>query len=130
MPKQKEWRGGRLVIANILASDQEAIDLIQELHGHNAKSGAVRYALRQFSEAQKTQKLERMCIKVRREGCQGTKEHINFMMSAIRVPVKLGVEDNASLELLKTRWELDSFAQVVRLALRYVQATEGAKAKA
>jgi len=123
MPKNLKER---LVIANMLDSDQEAIEAIQSAHGHNAKSGAIRYALRQLSAIERNgnKKIERLCIRVRREGCQGTPEHDYFMANAQRLPVKLGKTDNSHLELLKGRWELDSFAQVVRLALRYVHSVE------
>lgn len=106
---------GRLVIATVSDNEVEAVDHIMDEYGHNARSGAIRFALRLLARAHRgNQDVETIASQVRRESCGGKRPSERH-----RVPVNLSPDDSDILEDLKDRWELDSFAQVVRVALRY-----------
>jgi hypothetical protein len=113
--KGSDVHTGRLVIATVSGNEVEAVEHIMEEHGHNARSGAIRCALRLLAKAKRGEPdSERMATAVRREASFYNPK----APSKVRVPVNLDPQDSDLLEQLKDRWELDSFAQVVRLALR------------
>jgi hypothetical protein len=110
----------RLVISTISDTDVESIEKIMQDMGHNARAGAVRYALRLLLRAEMdSPEVMNLVAKVRRESCLDAPEHKAFLKVRRRLPVNLSPDDSDIMEELKDRYELDSFAQVVRLALRH-----------
>ena len=119
----KKMKKPRLVIATITKDDAEQIERLKEAYGHNSRAGAIRFSLRKMSSVQRGDKVaEELAIEVRRESCYDTKDE--YPDHDVRVPVNLHASDNDVMETLKSRFELDSFAQVVRLAIRHTEQME------
>lgn len=116
----------RLVIATLAhGSDDKAVAMIQKKYGHNSKSGAIRLALRRLAEAQSgDERADKLATEVRRESRRETEEYRKLSRSVVKIPVNLEHGDNNLLELMKERHELDSFAQVIRMAVRYFSTKE------
>lgn len=115
---------GRLVVATLRDSDIKSMRRLMVIHGHQARAGILRLALRRLAEAWQTDELGHLVVSVRRESCYGTEENKLFASDRTPVPVNLEAEDNVLLEDLKDRHELDSFAAVARLAIRYLASQE------
>ena len=130
--RRKSLKGtdlSRLVIATVSKDDVEALERLGALYGHNSHAGVIRFVLRRLAQAERGERdAEKLSEKVRLESSPGTKENAAFV-ELKKVPVNLGSSDNAILEDAKARWELSSFAQVVRLAIRYSDAVEEVAAK-
>lgn len=124
-PKERYMR---LVVASLSKFDVETLAELAQAYGHNARAGAVRMALRKFSDVERGEAwAEQLVIQVRREACVETDEHKDFAKTACKVPVNLEHDDSGLIEEIKARWELSSFAQTVRLALRYTGSLEAVK---
>ena len=113
---------GRLVVATLRGSDIEAMRRLMVIHGHQARAGILRLALRRLGEA--SPPVDDLATSVRLESCHGTAEHQQFVGDRTPVPVNLEADDNVLLEDLKAKYELDSFAAVARLAIRYLASQE------
>lgn len=115
----------RLVVGTISGEDLTALKGLMVKYGHRAAAGVVRLALRRLHSARSSDKVAvKIASAVKRESCSETPEHKQFNREKVSLPVHLEADDNEILEDVRNRYDLSSFAQVVRMSIRYASAKE------